>query len=73
MSTVIFRRSAEGFAIASAVVGVLLAALLSQTKVLAFTSFKMMVVIFLVADVLLYLTMKTGIIKPPGARGPQKG
>ena len=69
MSTGTFRTSAEGFALSSAVLGVLLAALLSQTKVLAFTSFKMMVVIFLVADVLLYATMKMGIIKPPGARG----
>lgn len=68
MSTGTFRTSAEGFAISSAVLGVLLAALLSQTKVLAFTSFKMMVVIFLAADVLTYIVMKMGIIKSPGAR-----
>ncbi len=73
MSTGTFRTSAEGFAITSGVVGVLLAAILYETKVLAFTSFRMMVVIFLVSDVLLYLTMKTGIIKLPGARGRQKG
>ena len=64
-----FRRSAGGFAIYSAVVGVLLAALLAQTHVLAFGSFRTMALIFLSTDLMLYIVMKLGLIKAPGERG----
>ncbi len=64
-----FRRSAEGFAIYSAIVGVFLAALLAQTHVLAFGSFRTMLLVFLATDVMVYITMKLGIIKPPNERG----
>lgn len=65
MSTRTFRTSAEGFALASAIFGVMLAALLAQTKVLAFGSFRMMAAVFIIADVLTYILMKAGIIKSP--------
>lgn len=63
-----FRRSVEGFAIYSAIVGILLAALLAQTRVLAFGSFRTMVLIFLSTDLMLYISMKLGIIKLPAGR-----
>ncbi len=72
MSTQAFRTSAEGFAVTSAIVGVMLSALLAQTKVLAFGSFRLMVIVFVAADLLTYLTMKAGIIKSPGQWGQQK-
>jgi len=72
MSNGIFRTSAEGFALYSAVVGVLIAALLAQTQMLAFGSFRMMVAVFLVADLMTYLTMKAGIIRSPRDWGRQK-
>ena len=72
MSTGTFRSSAEGFAVTSAIVGVMLAALLAQTKVLAFGSFRMMAAVFIVADLLTYIIMKMGIIKSPSGWGQQK-
>ncbi len=72
MSTGTFRTSAEGFAITSAIVGVMLAALLAQTKVLAFGSFRMMATVFVAADLLTYITMKAGFIKSPTGWGRQK-
>jgi hypothetical protein len=72
MSTGNFRTSAEGFAVTSAIVGVMLAALLAQTKVLAFGSFRMMAAVFVAADLLTYIIMKAGIIKSPNAWGRQK-
>ena len=72
MSTGTFRTSAEGFAVTSAIVGVMLAALLAQTKFLAFGSFRMMAAVFVAADLLTYICMKVGIIKSPGAWGRQK-
>jgi hypothetical protein len=65
MSSTKFRTSAEGFFISSAVLGVMLSALLSQTRVLAFGSFRMMVIVFLVADIISYITMKTGLMRSP--------
>ena len=72
MSTGTFRTSAEGFAITSAIVGVMLAALLAQTRVLAFGSFRMMAAIFVAADLFTYIIMKAGIIKSPADWGRQK-
>jgi hypothetical protein len=72
MSNGTFRTSAEGFALTSAIFGVLLAALLAQTKVLAFGSFRMMAAVFIAADLLTYVIMKAGIIKSPNEWGRQK-
>ena len=72
MSTRTFRTSAEGFAVTSAIVGVMLAALLAQTKVLAFGSFRIMAAVFVAADLLTYIIMKAGIIKSPDGWGRQK-
>jgi len=72
MSSNTFRSSAEGFFISSAVFGVLLAALLAQTRVLAFGSFRMMVIVFLIADVISYITMKTGLMRSPKDWGKAK-
>jgi len=72
MSTGTFRTSAEGFAVTSAIVGVMLAALLAQTKILAFGSFRMMAVVFVAADLLTYIIMKMGIIKSPDGWGRPK-
>jgi hypothetical protein len=72
MSSTKFRTSAEGFLVSSAVLGVMLAALLAQTRVLAFGSFKMMVIVFLVADIISYITMKTGLVRSPEQWGKAK-
>jgi uncharacterized membrane protein len=72
MSSTAFRTSAEGFLISSAILGVLMAALLAQTHVLAFGSFRMMVIVFLVADVIGYITMKTGLMRSPKDWGKAK-
>ena len=60
--------SPEVFALYSAIVGIALAAVLSQTRILAFGSFQMMLVSFLVADIGLYAMMKLGLIKSPRDR-----
>ena len=72
MATGTFRTSAEGFVITSAILGVMLAALLAQTRVLAFGSFRMMATVFIVADILTYIIMKMGIIKSPNDWGRPK-
>jgi hypothetical protein len=71
MNTV-FRTSAEGFFVSSAIFGVMLAALLAQTHVLAFGSFRMMTLVFIVTDVLTYITMKIGILRAPRDWGKAK-
>lgn len=72
MSSSKFRTSAEGFFVSSAILGVLLAALLAQTRLLAFGSFRMMVIVFLIADIIGYITMKTGLMKSPRDWGKAK-
>jgi hypothetical protein len=72
MSSSTFRTSAEGFFVSSAIFGVMLAALLAQTRVLAFGSFRMMVFVFLVADVIGYITMKTDLMRSPRDWGKAK-
>jgi uncharacterized protein YebE (UPF0316 family) len=72
MSTGNFRTSAEGFAVASAVIGVMLAALLAQTKVLAFGSFRMMAAVLVAVDLVVYIVMKMKILKSPNEWGQQK-
>ena len=72
MSSGTFRTSAEGFFVSSAILGVMLAALLAQTHVLAFGSFRMMVMVFFIADVIGYITMKTGLVRSPKDWGKAK-
>ena len=59
-------RSPEVFVLVSALIGIVLAALLAQTRVLAFGSFQMMAIAFVVADLAVYILMKVGVIKAPG-------
>lgn len=61
-------RSPEAFMFVSALIGIALAALLAQTRVLAFGSFQMMAIAFVVADLAVYVLMKLGVIKAPGRR-----
>jgi hypothetical protein len=72
MSSTTFRTSAERYLISSAVLGVMLAALLAQTHVLAFGSFRLMAIVFLVADAIGYVTMKTGLMRSPKDWGKAK-
>ena len=65
MSNRLIGISAERFAVYSAIAGILLAALLAQTGVLAFGSFRMMAAVFVVTDLLVYLSMRVGLIRPP--------
>lgn len=58
-------RNPEAFMLFSAVFGVALAAVLAQTKVLAFGSFQMMAIAFIVADLAVYALVKLGVIKTP--------
>ena len=67
-----FRKTPEGFCVLSAVSGVFLAALLAQTRVLAFASFQAMTLMFLSTDAALYISMKLGIIRSPGDWGKPK-
>jgi uncharacterized membrane protein affecting hemolysin expression len=60
-------RSPEIFMLVSAVIGIVLAALLAQTRLLAFGSFPMMAIAFVVADLAVYVLMKVGVIKLPGS------
>lgn len=60
--------SAEGFALCSALMGIALAAILAQTRIFAFGSFRAMLVSFLVADLGLYALMKLRFIKAPRDR-----
>ncbi|MEO8576378.1 MAG: hypothetical protein ABI556_06755 [Gemmatimonadales bacterium] len=59
-------RKPEVFMLFSAVFGIALAAVLAQTRVLAFGSFQMMAIAFVVADLAVYALMKLGVIKMPG-------
>ena len=61
-------RGAEAITLFSAIVGVALAAVLAQTRVLAFGSFETMALAFLAADFGVYILMKKGVIKTPGGR-----
>ena len=57
------KRSPEGFAVASAVVGVLLAALLTLVPAVAFGTFWQMAAVLVGADLVVYLAMKLGWLK----------
>jgi hypothetical protein len=56
-------KSPEAFALASAVVGVLMAALLTLVPAVAFGSFWHMTAILLAADLVVYLAIKLGWLK----------
>jgi hypothetical protein len=57
------RKSPEAFAVASVVVGVLLAAILTLVPSLTFGTFWQMAGILVAADLTLYLAMKLGWLK----------
>lgn len=61
--------SPEVFALCSALLGIAMAAVLAQTPLFAFGSFRKMLVSFLVADLALYILMKLRFIKAPRDRG----
>ena len=56
-------KSPESFALASAAVGVLMAALLTLVPTVAFGTFWQMTAILLGADLVVYLAMKLGWLK----------
>lgn len=60
----IVTKSLESYAIGSAIVGVLVAAVLSFIPMLSFGTFWQMAAIFVIADLLVYVAMKTGLLKP---------
>ena len=60
------RKSPEAFALASVVVGVLLAAILTQVPAIAFGTFWQMAAILMAADLMVYLAMKLGWLKMKG-------
>ena len=60
----IMTKSLESYAIGSAVFGVLVAAVLSFIPMLSFGTFWEMAAMFTIADLLVYVAMKTGLLKP---------
>ncbi len=61
-------KSPESYAVTSVVVGILMAAVLTQIPAFAFGAFWQMAVAFVVADIVVYAMMKIGWLKGPGAR-----
>ena len=60
----IMTKSLESYAIGSAVFGLLVAGVLSFIPMLSFGTFWEMAAMFVVADLLVYVAMKTGLLKP---------
>ena len=60
----VITKSLESYAIGSAVLGVLVAAVLSFIPMLSFGTFWEMAAIFAIADLVVYVAMKTGFLKP---------
>ncbi len=60
----IITKSLETYAIGSAVFGVLVAGVLSFIPMLSFGTFWQMAAMFTIADLLVYVAMKTGLLKP---------
>jgi hypothetical protein len=60
----IIRKSLESYAIGSAVFGVLVAGVLSFIPMLSFGTFWQMAAMFTIADLLVYVAMKTGLLRP---------
>ncbi len=63
MIRALLTRSPEFYAIGNAIIGVLLAALLTRIPAAAFGSFWQMAMVFIVADLIVYIVMKIGWIR----------
>ena len=63
MNSPFSRKSPEAFALVSATVGVLLAAILTLVPFLAFGTFWRMAGILIAADLVVYVAMKLGLLK----------
>jgi hypothetical protein len=57
-------KSLESYTIGSAIVGILVAALLTFIPVLKFGTFWQMAAVFVLADLVVYIAMKARLIKP---------
>jgi predicted permease len=68
LSRSFFSKSPESYAVGSAIVAVLMAAVLTRTPAAAFGTFWQMIAILLGADIVVYVMMKLGWIKLPRAR-----
>lgn len=60
----IVTKSLESYTIGSAILGVLVAAVLSFIPMLRFGTFWQMAGVFVIADLLVYVAMKTRLLKP---------
>jgi len=60
-------KSLESYTIGSGIVGVVVAALLMFIPVLRFGTFWQMAAVFVLADLVVYVAMKTRLIRPPRA------
>ena len=60
----IMTKSLESYAIGSAILGVLVAGVLSFIPMLSFGTFWEMAAMFTIGDLLVYVAMKTGLLKP---------
>jgi predicted lipid-binding transport protein (Tim44 family) len=60
----IITKSLESYATGSAVFGVLVAGVLSFIPMLSFGTFWQMAAMFIIADLLVYVAMKTGLLRP---------
>lgn len=60
----IVTKSLKSYTIGSAILGVLVAAVLSFIPILSFGTFWQMAGVFVIADLLVYVAMKTGLLKP---------
>lgn len=68
MIRALLTRSPEFYAIGNAVIGVSLAALLTRIPAGAFGSFWQMAIVFIIADLIVYIVMKLGWIRMPRQR-----
>jgi hypothetical protein len=57
-------KSLESYTIGSAIVGILVAALLMFIPILRFGTFWQMAAVFVLADLVVYIAMKARLIKP---------
>jgi hypothetical protein len=60
-------KSLESYTIGSAILGMLAAALLSFIPVLRFGTFWQMAAVFVLADLIVYVAMKTRLVRAPRA------
>lgn len=57
-------KSLESYTVGSAIVGVLVAGLLTLVPAISFGTFWEMAAIFIIADLIIYVAMKAGLLKP---------